>query len=155
MLLYYVVFGSVDIAGEIVAIITFTLAFGATAGSTIWTAVQGIDTIQEESGLALGYTKRQVFYKIIFPQARRRFAPQLMGQFVSLIKDTAIVGYISVQDLTRASDLIRARTMEAFFPLVSTAIIYFLICLLWGWILRKVVAHINASSGYDSSKEVK
>ena len=153
MLLYYVVFGSIDIAGEIVAIIAFTLSFGATAGSTIWTAVQGIDPIQEESGLALGYTKRQVFYKIIFPQARMRFAPQLMSQFTGLVKDTAIVGYISVQDLTRASDLIRARTMEAFFPLVATAIIYFLICLLWGWILRKVVSRINASGDSDIVSE--
>ena len=53
---------------------------------------------------------------------------QLLGQFVSLVKETAIVGYIAVQDLTRASDLIRSRTMEAFFPLISTAIIYFVFC---------------------------
>ena len=146
MLLYYVVFGSIDIAGEIVAIIAFTLAFGATAGSTMWTAVQGVDTIQEETGLALGYTRRQVFYKIIFPQARQQFTPQLMGQFISLVKDTAIVGFIAVQDLTRASDLIRARTMDAFFPLVSTAIIYFLVCLLLAWILGKIAARIDIAN---------
>ena len=108
MLFYYVVFGSVDIAGEVVAIIAFTLTFGSTAGSTMWTAVEGIDTIQEETGLALGYTRRQVFAKIIFPQARQQFTPQLMGQFVNLVKDTAVVGYIAVQDLTRAGDIIRA-----------------------------------------------
>ena len=146
MLFYYVVFGSIDVAGEIVAIIAFTLAFGATAGSTMWTAVKGIDTIQEETGLALGYTRRQVFHKIIFPQARQQFTPQLMGQFISLVKDTAIVGYIAVQDLTRASDLIRARTMDAFFPLVSTAIIYFLFCLLLAWILRKIAARIDIAN---------
>ena len=143
MLLYYVVFGAIDIAGEIVAIIAFTLAFGATSGSTMWTAIEGIDAIQEETGLALGYTRRQVFSKIIFPQARQQFTPQLMGQFVSLVKDTAIVGYISVLDLTRASDLIRARTMDAFFPLVSTAVIYFLFCLLLSWVLRKIAARID------------
>jgi len=146
MLLYYVVFGSIDIAGEIVAIIAFTLAFGATAGSTMWTAVTGVDVIQEETGLALGYTRRQVFYKIIFPQARQQFTPQLMGQFISLVKDTAIVGFIAVQDLTRASDLIRARTMDAFFPLVSTAIIYFLVCLLLAWILGKIAARIDIAN---------
>ena len=146
MLLYYVVFGSIDIAGEIVAIIAFTLAFGATAGSTMWTGVKSIDPIQEETGLALGYTRRQVFYKIIFPQARQQFTPQLMGQFVSLVKDTAIVGYIAVQDLTRASDLIRARTMDAFFPLISTAIIYFLICLLLAWVLNKIARRIDNAS---------
>ena len=155
MLLYYVVFGSVDIAGEIVAIIAFTLAFGATAGSTMWTAVKGIDTIQEETGLALGYTRRQVFYKIIFPQARLQFTPQLMGQFISLVKDTAIVGYIAVQDLTRAGDLIRARTMEAFFPLVSTAIIYFIICLILGWILRRVAARLDITNNSKRIEGVK
>lgn len=146
MLLYYVVFGSIDIAGEIVAIIAFTLAFGATSGSTMWTAVTGIDPIQEETGLALGYTRRQVFFKIIFPQARQQFTPQLMGQFISLVKDTAIVGFIAVQDLTRASDLIRARTMDAFFPLISTAIIYFLFCLLLAWILGKIAARIDIAN---------
>ena len=146
MLLYYVVFGAIDIAGEIVAIIAFTLAFGATVGSTMWTAIEGIDVIQEETGLALGYTRRQVFSKIIFPQARQQFTPQLMGQFVSLVKDTAIVGYISVLDLTRASDLIRARTMDAFFPLVSTAVIYFLFCLLLSWVLHKIAARIDIAN---------
>ncbi|MBO7674954.1 MAG: ABC transporter permease subunit [Atopobiaceae bacterium] len=146
MVLYYVVFGSLDVAGEIVAIIAFTLAFGSTAGSTMWTAVDGIDVIQEETGLALGYTRQEVFRKIIFPQARQQFTPQLMGQFVSLVKDTAIVGYIAVQDLTRAGDLIRARTMDAFFPLISTAIIYFLFCRLLAWLLRRVAARLDVTN---------
>ena len=55
------------------------------------------------------------------------------AQFVSLVKDTAVVGYITVIDLTRASDLIRSRTMDAFFPLISTAIIYFAICCVLAW----------------------
>ena len=146
MLLYYVVFGSLDVAGELVAIIAFTLTFGSTAGSTMWTAIKSIDPIQEETGLALGYTRWQVFTKIIFPQARQQFMPQLMGQFVSLVKETAVVGYIAVQDLTRASDLIRARTMDAFFPIVSTAIIYFLFCLLLTFVLKKIAARIDVSN---------
>ena len=146
MVLYYVVFGAFDVPGAPVAIIAFTLAFGSASGSTMWTAVDGIDTIQEETGLALGYTRKQVFRKIIFPQARQQFMPQLAGQFVGLVKDTAIVGYIAVQDLTRASDLIRARTMEAFFPLIATAIIYFLFCRLLSWVLGRVVARLDATA---------
>ena len=138
MVLYYVVFGSVNIAGEIVAIIAFTLSFGSTSGATMWTAVDSIDTIQEETGLALGYAPAAVFRKIVFPQARQQFMPQLLGQFVSLVKDTAIVGYIAVVDLTRASDLIRARTMDAFFPLIATALIYFLFCRLLAFLLAKL-----------------
>lgn len=146
MVLYYVVFGSKDVPGELVAILAFTLAFGATAGSTMWTAVEGIDAIQEETGLALGYTRKAVFSQIIFPQARQRFTPQLMGQFVSLVKDTAIVGYIAVQDLTRASDLIRARTMDAFFPLIATAVIYFLFCRMLAWLLGKLAAKLDVTN---------
>lgn len=146
MLFYYVVFGSIDIPGEIVAIIAFTLAFGATAGATMWTAMKGVDTIQEETGLALGYTRREVFSKILFPQARQQFTPQLMGQFVNLVKDTAIVGYIAVIDLTRASDLIRARTMDAFFPLITTAVVYFLFCMILAWALRKITARLDVNN---------
>lgn len=142
MVLYYVVFGSISIAGEIVAILAFTLSFGSTSGTTMWTAIKAIDVGQEESGLALGYTRSQVFRKIIFPQAFQQFLPQLIGQSVSLLKETAVVGYIAVQDLTRASDLIRARTMDAFFPLISTAIIYFLCCRLIAWGLKKLTAHM-------------
>lgn len=146
MVLYYVVFGSFNIAGEIVAIIAFTLTFGAAAGATMWTAVESIDVIQEETGLALGYTRKQVFRKIIFPQAMQQFLPQLMGQFVSLVKDTSIVGYIAVQDLTRASDLIRSRTMDAFFPLIATAIIYFVVCRLLALLLEKLTAKLDVTN---------
>lgn len=72
-----------------------------------------------------------------------QFTPQLMGQFVSLVKDTAIVGYIAVQDLTRAGDIIRSRTMDAFFPLLTTAIIYFLFCRVLAWALGKLTANLK------------
>lgn len=145
LVLYYVVFGSMDVPGELVAIIGFTLAFGAVAGSTMWSAVSGIDAIQEETGLALGYERNQVFWKIIFPHAARLFMPQLLGQFVSLVKDTSIVGFISVQDLTRAMDLIRASTMEAFFPLITLAVIYFFVC----WLLALVLERATARMSYE------
>lgn len=146
MVLYYVVFGSLNVPGVLVAILAFMLSFGSTAGTTMWTAIAGIDEIQEETGLALGYTRQQVFHKILFPQAAHQFLPQLSGQFVSLVKETSIVGYIAVQDLTRASDLIRSRTMDAFFPLISTAIIYFLFCRLLAWILGKLAKKLDATN---------
>lgn len=70
---------------------------------------------------------------------------------MSLVKDTAIVGYIAVQDLTRAGDLIRARTMDAFFPLVSTAVIYFVFCRVLAWMLGKVSARIDV---YNRPREI-
>lgn len=130
MVFYYVVFGSLDIPGLLVAILVFALAFGASSGSIMWNAVQAVDVGQSEASLALGFTDSATFFGVVLPQAARRFLPLLSGQLVSLAKDTSVVGYIAVQDLTRAGDLIRSRTMEAFFPLISTAVIYFALCCL-------------------------
>ena len=143
MVLYYIVFGSSSIRGDVVAAIAFTLSFGAASGTTMWTAVSSIDRVQEESGLALGYTSAQTFHKIIFPQAALSFLPQLQSQFVSLVKDTAIVGFIAVNDLTRAADLIRTRTLEAFFPLIATAVIYYLVCRFVAAVLRRVFRKVE------------
>lgn len=143
MVFYYVIFGSIDMPGMIVAVIAFTLAFGATAGSIMWNAVQAVDRGQTEASLALGFNDRRTFFGVILPQAARQFLPLLSGQFVSLAKDTAVVGYIAVQDLTRASDLIRSRTMEAFFPLISTAIIYFCLCCLLAAGMRLVIRRLD------------
>ena len=143
MVFYYVFFGSLDISGELVAIIAFALAFGTNSGSTMWTGVKGIDKVQQESGLALGYTRSQTFRKIIFPQAIRQCLAQLMAQFVSLIKDTSIVGYIAVMDLTRAGDLIRARTLDAFFPLFAIAAVYFVVCRILFRIIRLLTGRIE------------
>ncbi len=146
MALYYIVFGSVNVSGTFVAILTFTLAFGAVSGRIMWKAIENLGPSQEESGLALGYTKDQVLRKILLPQAATAFMPQLANLYVTLFKDTSIVGYIAVQDLTRASDFIRSRTMDAFFPIVSTAIIYFLISLFLTWLLRRIVARLDMTN---------
>ena len=155
MVLYYVVFGSANIAGELVAILAFALSFGSTAGTTLWTAVQGVGAIQEEAGLALGFSPSDVFSIIVFPQALQRCVTQLLGQFVGLVKETAIVGYIAVQDLTRASDLIRSRTMEAFFPLISTAIIYFVFCRILSRLLGTLGERLDNSHRPHEVKGVK
>ena len=135
MVFYYVVFAAFDLPGALVAVLVFTLAFGASAGAIMWNSVRAVDVGQTEASLALGFDDRQTFFGVVLPQAARQFLPLLTGQFVSLVKDTAVVGYITVIDLTRAGDLIRSRTMEAFFPLISTAVIYFAICCLFAWAL--------------------
>ena len=143
MVCYYVIFKKASISGEVVCIIAFSFAFGASSGTTLWTAISGIDAVQEESGLALGYTKSQTFRRIIFPQALQQCLAQLLGQFVSLVKDTSVVGFIAVMDLTRAGDLIRARTLEAFFPLLAIALIYFVECRILLWVIRKITGQIT------------
>ena len=106
---------------------------------SIFPLIESVDKGQNEAALALGYTKRQSFFKVVFPQAAKHFLPVIKGEFVSLVKMTSIVGYITIQDLTKASDIIRSRTYEAFFPLIVTAIIYFVI----SWLLTIVLGRIE------------
>lgn len=131
MILFYVVFGKTPISGMWVAVIGFTLTFGAFVYDHITVCVEGIDKGQTEAAYALGYTELRTFIKIVLPQAMKQFMPYYQAEVVSLVKATAVVGYIAVQDLTKMSDIIRSSTYEAFFPLISTAVIYFaLTCLI-------------------------
>ena len=131
MILFYVIFGKLrDMSGIVVAIIGFTLTFGAFVYDHMTVSVGSVDRGQIEAAYALGYTKNKTFFRILFPQAMRIFLPSYCGQAVELIKATAVVGYIAVNDLTKMGDIIRSNTYEAFFPLIATAVIYFL--LTWG-----------------------
>ena len=131
MILFYVIFGKIrDMSGIVVAIIGFTLTFGAFVYDHMTVSVSSVDRGQLEAAYALGYTKNKTFFRIILPQAMRIFLPSYCGQTVELIKATAVVGYITVNDLTKMGDIIRSNTYEAFFPLIATAVIYFL--LTWG-----------------------
>jgi polar amino acid transport system substrate-binding protein len=135
MILFYVVFARTGIDGVWVAVIGFGMNFGAYVSEMMRTGIEAVDKGQMEAALALGYTKPRAFFKIVLPQAARHFLPVYQGEFISLVKMTSIVGYIAIQDLTKASDIIRSRTYEAFFPLVTTAIIYFAIA----WFLTRVL----------------
>ena len=86
---------------------------------------KAVDKGQGEAAFTLGYTPRQTFNKIILPQAAYHFLPSYKAEIISLIKATAVVGYIAVEDVTKVGDIIRSRTYEAFFPLIMIAIMYF------------------------------
>ena len=136
MILFYVIFGKVrDMSGILVAIIGFTLTFGAFVYDHMTVSVSSVDRGQTEAAYALGYTKNKTFFRIIFPQAMSIFLPSYCGQAVELIKATAVVGYVAVNDLTKMGDIIRSNTYEAFFPLIATAVIYFLLT----WILAALL----------------
>ena len=139
MLMYYVIMAPMDATGIVVAIVTFGMNTSAYISEMLRTTIQGIDRGQTEAGLALGYTQRQTFFRIVMPQVIRAVLPVYQGEVVSLLKGTSIVGYVAVADMTRASDLIRSRTFDAFFPLIVTAIVYFLIAWLIGLLLQSLV----------------
>ncbi|MBQ7561937.1 MAG: transporter substrate-binding domain-containing protein [Synergistaceae bacterium] len=127
MILYYVVFSNVAISGLWVAVIAFTLIFGLNVYTMILSGVGAVDKGQTEAALALGFSDSRTFFTVILPQAALHFMPGFKAAVVELIKSTAIVGYIAVQDLTKMGDIIRSRTYEAFFPLIAVAVIYFIL----------------------------
>ncbi len=127
MILYYIIFGKLDISAILVAIFGFAVNFGVYVSEMMRTGIDAVDQGQIEAAQALGFTGIKTFLKITFPQAARHFLPVFKGEFISMVKMTSVVGYIAIQDLTKVSDIIRSRTLEAFFPLIATAVIYFLV----------------------------
>jgi len=139
MLVFYVVFASVNINPVVVAVIAFGMNFAAYVAEIFRTGIEGVDKGQTEAGLAMGFTRVRTFQYIVLPQTVRRILPVYKGEFISLVKMTSIVGYIAVQDLTKASDIIRSRTFDAFFPLIMVAILYFAI----SWLLIQALDYVE------------
>jgi polar amino acid transport system substrate-binding protein len=144
MIFFYIIFASTSLSATVVAVITFALNMGAYSSEMFRTAIQSVDKGQTEAGIALGFTKIQTFIFVVFPQALKNVIPVYKGEVISLLKMTSIVGYIAVVDLTKASDIIRSRTFDAFFPLIAVAIIYFLLAWLLGMALNKLDRKISS-----------
>jgi polar amino acid transport system substrate-binding protein len=139
MLIFYVVFASVNISPIIVAVIAFGMNFAAYVAEIYRSGIESVDRGQSEAGVAMGFTRVQAFTFIVMPQTIRRILPVYKGEVISMVKMTSIVGYIAVQDLTKASDIIRSRTFDAFFPLIMVAILYFLI----SWLLIQSLGYLE------------
>ena len=142
MVLFYVVFAGARLDGIVVSIIGFSINFAVYVSEMIRTGINAVDAGQWEAAAAMGFGRVKTFTKIIAPQAARHILPVYKGEFISMVKMTSVVGYIAVQDLTKVTDLIRSRTFEAFFPLILTAVLYFLLAwcltLLLGLVERKI-----------------
>ncbi len=155
MILYYVVFGKSGLASIWVAVIGFSLNFAAYVSEILRSGIESIDGGQREAALALGYSENQAFFKFIFPQAAVRQIPVYRGEIISLLKNTSIVGYIAIQDLTKMSDIIRSRTYEAFFPLIVTAVIYFILAWIIALVLKLVLKRLDPRMKKRGVKGVK
>ena len=143
LIIHFVIFGSVDMAPVLVAIIAFAMMFAVSVAGILQTGINAIDKGQGEAATALGFGSAGIFGRIIMPQAIRHVLPLYKGEFVSMMKLTSIVGYISIQDLTKAGDIIRSRTYEAFFPLLATAAIYFVMSSLITALIDRVEVKID------------
>jgi polar amino acid transport system substrate-binding protein len=151
MLIFYVVFASVDVSPLFVSVIAFGLNFAAYSAEIFRTGIEGVDRGQIEAGVSLGFTRTQTFIHIVLPQMVQKILPVYKGEFISLLKMTSVVGYIAVQDLTKASDIIRSRTFDAFFPLIMVAILYFLL----SWIFIHLLGLIELKTNPRRRRERK
>ena len=130
MLLFYVIFASSKLSGEVVSIIGFGITFSAYVCEMFRTSIESVNKGQVEAGLAMGFTPFQSFRFFTLPIMIQRVFPVYIGEVIGLIKATSIVGYIAVEDLTKASDMIRSLTFDAFFSLIVITIIYFILIVL-------------------------
>ena len=129
MIIYYVIFETVDINIVLVGVIAFGINSGAYVSEIIRAGINSVSDGQMEAGYALGLKYGQVMRYIIFPQALKNILPALGNEFITLIKETSVGAYIGIVELTKASDIIASRTYDYFFPLFIIAIIYLILTL--------------------------
>lgn len=129
MIIYYVIFKSVNINITLVGIIAFGINSGAYVSEIIRSGINSIDKGQLEAGLSLGLNYHKTMKLIILPQAIKNILPALGNEFITLLKETSVGAYIGILELTKASGIISSRTYDYFFPLIIVAIIYLIMTL--------------------------
>lgn len=131
LIIYFVIFGSTDISKVMVAVLAFGINSGAYVAEIFRSGIMSIDNGQFEAGRSLGFNYRQTMIYIVMPQAFKNVLPALGNEFISLLKETSVSGYIALQDLTKGGDIIRSRTYDAFMPLIAVALIYLVMVLVF------------------------
>lgn len=129
MIFYFVVFAPLGWDRLVVAIISYGINSGAYCTEIFRAGIQGVDRGQTEAGRSLGLSKSQTLLKIVLPQAMKAVLPTYTSEFIVLIKETSVASFIAVTDLTKAGDMIRNATYNAWIPLLTCAIIYLVLTL--------------------------
>lgn len=144
LIIYFVIFAS-----STNDILVATLAFGFNSGAYVAEILRGgimsIDSGQFEAGRSLGFNYIQTMWYIIIPQVFKNVLPTLLNEFIALLKETSVAGYVGVMDLTRAGNSIRGVTFSAFLPLIAVALIYLLIVMLLTWGVGKIERRLKKS----------
>lgn len=145
MIIYFVIFASVHWEKWIIAAIAFGINSGAYVSEIIRAGILSIDKGQTEAGRSLGLNGTQTMIYIVMPQALKNIFPALCNEFIVLIKETAIVGYVGLMDIQKAGDFIKSATFLAFMPLIGTAIIYYVLIKLLNLGLKWIENKLRAS----------
>lgn len=144
MIMYFIVFAS-SRDGIIAAIISFGINSGAYVAEIVRSGIMSIDKGQFEASRSLGFDYKSTMVHVIIPQAFKNILPALGNEFIVLVKETSVAGYVAIQDLTYVGNLIRSRTYEAFFPLIAVALIYLVIVLILTFLLKKLERRLRSS----------
>jgi His/Glu/Gln/Arg/opine family amino acid ABC transporter permease subunit len=143
LIIYFVIFGAVDVSKVLVAVVAFGINSGAYVAEIIRGGINSIDPGQMEAGRSLGLSYSRTMGFIILPQALKNVLPALGNEFIVLLKETSVAGYIALQDLTKAGDIIRSQTYDAFLPLMAVALIYLVVVMLLSWLLGRLEARLK------------
>ena len=145
LIIYFVIFGSVDINKIVVAIMAFGINSGAYVAEIFRSGIMSIDNGQFEAGRSLGFNYTQTMLYIIMPQAFKNVLPALGNEFIVLLKETSVSGYIALQDLTKGGDIIRSRTYDAFMPLLAVALIYLVMVMIFTKLVNILERRLRSS----------
>ncbi|MCI1964707.1 MAG: amino acid ABC transporter permease [Oscillospiraceae bacterium] len=145
MIMYYVILSNAHVSDIMAAIIAFGINSGAYVAEVIRSGIQSVDKGQIEAGRSLGLSQRTTMLKIVFPQALKNVLPAIGNEFIALLKETSVAGYIGIQDLTKSGDIIRSITYLAFTPLLMTAAVYLIIVIGLSAILARLERRLHRS----------
>ena len=145
LIIYFVVFGSTRIDKVPVAIMAFGINSGAYVAEIFRSGIMSIDPGQMEAGRSLGFNYAQTMWYVIMPQAFKTVLPTLCNEFISLLKETSVSGYIAIQDLTKGGDIIRSRTYSAFMPLIAVALVYLVIVMIFTKLIQILERRLRQS----------
>lgn len=127
LIMYYIIFGSIDVNKRLVAVLAFGINSAAYVAEIIRSGIMSVDEGQFEAGRSLGFSHAQTMWYIIMPQAFKNVLPALGNEFITLLKETSICGYIALTDVTHGANTVRSQTYDPYMPLLAAAGIY-LVC---------------------------
>jgi ABC-type amino acid transport system permease subunit len=144
MIMYYIVFAS-SRNGVMIAVLAFGINSGAYVAEIIRSGIMSVDNGQFEAGRSLGFNYVQTMRHIVIPQAFKNVLPALANEFISLLKETSVAGYVAVKDLTKGGDIIRGTTYSAFMPLIAVAVIYLVLVIFFTKLVSVLERRLRSS----------
>lgn len=145
MIMYFVIFAFHDPGMVFTAILAFGINSGAYVAEIFRSGISSIERGQFEAGRSLGFNYAQTMWFIIMPQAFKNVVPTLANEFIVLLKETSVAGYIGLQDLTKGGDIIKSRTYSAFMPLIAIAIIYLVMVMVFSRLVKLLERRLHRS----------